>query len=97
MPIWSAFFRTFQDHYCVDEEFDDMATELLTVPYLDELHQMDDSYPGMSELEVMVIADMYSGFIDPLVDWWTLKPREKEELSKAYWLQYLDDTAEVYV
>lgn len=76
------------------------------VPYLDELYQMDDSYPGMSELEVMTLADMYSGFtassppqrgyIDPLVDWWTLKPREKEELANAFWLQYLDDTAEIY-
>ena len=82
------------DHYCVDEEFDTMTS--YDVPYLDELYQMDDSYPGMSELEVMTLADMYSGFIDPLVDWWTLKPREKEELANAFWLQYLDDTAEIY-
>ena len=88
--IWYPSFPTFMDHYSVDEEFDEMTT--FAIPFVEELTYLDESYPGMSELETMTLVDMYSDFVDPLVDWWTLSDNEKQQLAEAYWLQYLDDT-----
>lgn len=57
-----------------------------------EIAYVDSHYPGMSVLEATVLEDMYQ---DGKLyrDWYDLSTKDKEIISKGFWMQYLDDTS----